>query len=291
MREVNQQFLTGERAMFQASDCHISYCTFADGESPLKESGNLEIDNTLFKWKYPLWYCKNVTMKDSTLFDMARAGIWYTENISIADTIIEAPKTFRRTKGIRLRNVDMPNAAETLWNCRDIEMERVMAKGDYFAMNSSNIVAENFDLVGNYSFDGCSNVEIHNSRLLSKDAFWNAENVTVYDSFISGEYLGWNSRNITLINCTIESLQGMCYIDNLVMKNCRLMNTNLAFEYSQADVEIIGSVDSVFNPKGGIIRADRIGELILDGRKVKIDQTQIVAGEIVKKSDRASWED
>nr|WP_296486301.1 DUF3737 family protein [uncultured Acetatifactor sp.] len=291
MREVNQQFLTGERAMFQASDCHISYCTFADGESPLKESGNLEIDNTLFKWKYPLWYCKNVTMKDSTLFDMARAGIWYTENISIADTIIEAPKTFRRTKGIRLRNVDMPNAAETLWNCRDIEMERVMAKGDYFAMNSSNIVAENFDLVGNYSFDGCSNVEIHNSRLLSKDAFWNAENVTVYDSFISGEYLGWNSRNITLINCTIESLQGMCYIDNLVMKNCRLMNTNLAFEYSQADVEIIGSVDSVFNPKGGIIRADRIGELILDGRKVKIDQTQIVAGEILKKSDRASWED
>ena len=230
-------------------------------------------------------------MKDSTLFDMARAGIWYTENISIADTIIEAPKTFRRTKGIRLRNVDMPNAAETLWNCRDIEMKRVMAKGDYFAMNSSNIVAENFDLVGNYSFDGCSNVEIHNSRLLSKDAFWNAENVTVYDSFISGEYLGWNSRNITLINCTIESLQGMCYIDNLVMKNCRLMNTNLAFEYSQADVEIIGSVDSVFNPKGGIIRVDRIGELILDGRKVKIDQTQIVAGEIVKKSDRASWED
>ncbi|MCI9142639.1 MAG: DUF3737 family protein [Lachnospiraceae bacterium] len=290
MKEINQQFLTGERAMFQAEDCHISYCTFADGESPLKESSNLEIDNTLFKWKYPLWYCKNVNVKDSTLFDMARAGIWYTDNISITDTIIEAPKTFRRARGIRLHNVDMPNAAETLWNCQDIEMERVMAKGDYFAMNSSNIVARNFDLVGNYSFDGGSNIEIHDSRLLSKDAFWNAENVTVYDSFISGEYLGWNSRNITLINCTIESLQGMCYIDNLVMKNCRLMNTNLAFEYSQADVEIIGNVDSVFNPKGGIIRADRIGELIMDGRKVKIDQTQIVAGEILKKSDRAAWE-
>lgn len=290
MKEINQQFLTGERAMFQADGCHISYCTFADGESPLKESSNLEIDNTLFKWKYPLWYSRNITVKDSTLFDMARAGIWYTDNISITDTIIEAPKTFRRAKGIRLQNVDMPNAAETLWNCRDIEMERVMAKGDYFAMNSSNIVARNFDLVGNYSFDGGSNIEIRDSRLLSKDAFWNAENVTVYDSFISGEYLGWNSRNITLINCTIESLQGMCYIDNLVMKNCRLMNTSLAFEYSQADVEIIGNVDSVFNPKGGIIRADRIGELIMDGRKVKLDQTQIVAGEILKKSDRAAWE-
>ena len=42
------------------------------------------------------------------------------------------------------------------------------------------------------------------------------KNVTVYDSFITGEYLGWNAKNLTLINCTIESLQGLCYIDNLV---------------------------------------------------------------------------
>ncbi len=290
MKEINQQYLTGERAMFQARDCHFTYCTFAEGESPLKESSDLQIDNTLFKWKYPLWYCRNVAIKDSTLFEMARAGIWYTENISVYDTIIEAPKNFRRTKGIRLINVELPNAAETLWNCEDIEMERVSARGDYFAMNSRRIVARDFNLVGNYSFDGCSDIEIHNARMLSRDAFWNAENVTVYDSFISGEYLGWNSRNITLVNCTIESMQGMCYIDNLVMKNCRLINTNLAFEYTQADVEIVGAVDSVFNPKGGIIRADRIGELIMDGRKVKIDQTDIQAGEILKKSDHAEWE-
>lgn len=290
MKEITQQFLTGERALFQVRDSHISYCTFGDGESPLKESSDLEIDNTLFKWKYPLWYSKNVVMRDSTLFDMARAGIWYTENISISDTIIEAPKTFRRAKGVKLHNVDMPNAGETLWNCQDIVMERVTAKGDYFAMNSRDIVAKNFHLVGNYSFDGGANIEIRNSRLLSKDAFWNAENVTVYDSFISGEYLGWNSRNITLVNCTIESLQGMCYIDNLIMKNCHLVNTTLAFEYSQGDVEIVGTVDSVFNPKGGIIRAERIGELIMDGRKVKIDQTKIEAQEILKKSDRAPWE-
>ena len=290
MKEITQQFMTGERALFQTSDSHISYCTFADGESPLKESRDLEIDNTLFRWKYPLWYCKNVVMRECTLYDMARAGIWYTDNISITDTIIEAPKNFRRVKGLKLRNVDMPNAAETLWTCQDIEMENVSAKGDYFGMNSKNIKAENFRLVGNYSFDGCENIEVHNSRLLSKDAFWNCENVTVYDSFISGEYLGWNSRNITLVNCTIESLQGMCYIDNLVMKNCRLQDTTLAFEYSQADVEIVGKVDSVFNPKGGIIRADRIGELIMDGRKVKIDQTKIEAKEIDKHSDRAPWE-
>ncbi len=290
MREIVQQFLSGERALYDTHDARIRYCTFADGESPLKECSDLEIDNCLFKWKYPLWYTRNVKMTNCSLFEMARAGIWYVDNISVSDTVIEAPKNFRRARGIVLKNVDFPNASETLWSCQDIRMEQVTARGDYFAMNSRDIKAENFTLVGNYSFDGSENVEIRNSRLLSRDAFWNADNIVVYDSFISGEYLGWNSRNITLVNCTIESMQGMCYIDNLVMKNCRLINTNLAFEYAQADVEIVGQVDSVFNPKGGVIRADRIGELIMDGRRVKIDQTRIEAGEIGKHSDRAGWE-
>lgn len=290
MKEINQQLFTGERALYGTHGAKISYCTFGVGESPLKESSDLEIDNCLFKWKYPLWYTRNVKLTNCSLFDMARAGIWYVDHISVSDTVIEAPKNFRRARGVILKNVDMPNAAETLWNCQDIEMEQVTARGDYFAMNSRNIRADHFTLVGNYSFDGGENIEIRNSRLLSKDAFWNADHITVYDSFISGEYLGWNSRNITLVNCTIESLQGMCYIDNLVMKNCRLINTTLAFEYSEADVEIVGQVDSVFNPKGGIIRADRIGELIMDGRRVRIDQTKIEAGEIGKTSDRADWE-
>ena len=62
--------------------------------------------------------------------------------------------------------------------------------------------------------------------------------MTVYDSTIIGEYLAWNSKNVTFINCTIESLQGLCYIENLKMINCTLMNTTLAFEYCEnIDVE------------------------------------------------------
>ena len=287
---IEQQLLTGERALFKGHDLDIRYSTFADGESPLKESRDIELHGCMFKWKYPLWYSKNITLKDCTLFDMARAGIWYVDHISVEDTVIEAPKNFRRAQHVSLKKVSFPNAAETLWHCRDIQMEHVTAKGDYFAMNCENLTADDLTLVGNYSFDGCKNVVIRNSRLLSKDAFWNAEEVTVYDSFISGEYLGWNSGKITLINCTIESLQGMCYIQNLVMKNCRLINTTLAFEYSNVDVEIIGKVDSVLNPGSGLIRADRIGELIMDERKITIDQTKLEVGSIEQSFDRAEWE-
>lgn len=276
IKEIRQELLTGERALFQGKDLRIYDTIFADGESPLKESRNIQLNRCMFKWKYPFWYAKNIKATDCTWFEMARAGVWYTENISVENAVIEAPKNFRRCNGIQLQNVNFSNAEETLWNCDNVTMKQVTAKGDYFAMNSQNMTIYDFTLVGNYSFDGVKNLEIRNARMLSKDAFWNSENVTVYDSFISGEYLGWNAKNLTLINCTVESLQGMCYIDNLVMKNCRLINTTLAFEYSTVEADITGKIDSVMNPSGGEIHADYIGKLIIEKDKVNPEKTKIV---------------
>lgn len=276
MEIIKQKVLTGERALFLARDLKIINSIFADGESPLKESANIELKDCSFKWKYPLWYSKNIRLEGCMFFEMARAGIWYTDNISLRNCTISAPKIFRRASNILLEHVTLPHAAETLWNCTDIKLSDVNACGDYFAMNCSNMEIDHLDLVGNYAFDGAKNVTIRNSRLMTKDAFWNSENVTVFDSYISGEYLGWNAKNLTLVNCTIESLQGLCYIENLVMKNCRLPNTTLAFEYSTVDADIEGQVDSVLNPSGGRICADAIGELIIEKDKVTPEKTVII---------------
>ena len=276
MQEIKEQRLTGERALFRSKDLSIEYSIFADGESPLKESRDISLKNTSFQWKYPLWYCRNITVQDCDFAEMARAGIWYTDNITVADTLYEAPKGFRRVKGLTLRNVDLPHAEETLWHCSDVTLENVVAKGDYFAMNCGHMKLDQFRLVGNYCFDGCHDVEVHHAKMLSKDAFWNCENIMVYDSYICGEYLGWNSRNVTFVNCVIESLQGMCYMDNVVMKNCKLLNTTLAFEYSTADVETAGRIESVKNPSAGVIRAGEIGELILNEKEIDPAKTTII---------------
>ena len=188
-KEVSRAFLTGERALFHAENLHITDTIFDDGESPLKESSHIELEGSMFKWKYPLWYCNHITVKDCQWFEMARAGVWYTKDISVENALIQAPKNFRRCRGLKLDNVYFANAAETLWSCEQVELKDVTAKGDYFAMNCSDMKIDNLRLDGNYSFDGVKNMEIRNSTLLSKDAFWNSENVTVYDSFISGEYL------------------------------------------------------------------------------------------------------
>ena len=273
--QIRQEFLTGERALFASQDMDIYDSIFDQGESPLKESRDIRLYNSMFKWKYPLWYCRNIQAEDCTWFDMARAGVWYTDNIEVDRALIEAPKNFRRCDGVKLKHVNFVNAEETLWNCKNIEMTDVQARGDYFAMNCENIEIQNFELVGNYSFDGVKHMTMKNAKLLSKDAFWNTDQVTVYDSFISGEYLGWNAKNLTLINCTVESLQGMCYIDNLVMKNCKLINTTLAFEYSTVEADICSHIDSVINPTSGTITADSIGELILEKDRIKPELTRI----------------
>ena len=57
-REIRQEYLTGERALFQGADLKIYDSIFADGESPLKESHDIELENCMFKWKYPFWYAK-----------------------------------------------------------------------------------------------------------------------------------------------------------------------------------------------------------------------------------------
>ena len=279
MKAFERKIFTGERALFGARDLTLTDCIFEDGESPLKESAGLTLRGCSFRWKYPLWYGHDISLRDCVLTDAARAGIWYTENISLTDTVIEAPKTFRRAKGINLMNVTMTNAAETLWACRDITLQNVSAKGDYLLMNAEDVTADHLLLNGNYAFDGAKNVILRSSKLFTKDAFWNSEDVTVYDSYITGEYLGWNAKHLTLVNCTVESLQGFCYIDRLTLQNCKLINTTLAFEYSTVDADITGAVDSVLNPAGGTIRADHIGQLTIDRDRVDPTKTTVIVRE------------
>ena len=65
---LRQQKLTGERALFQSENLAVYDSVFENGESPLKESSSLYLDNCLFRWKYPLWYSKNIAVKDGTYF-------------------------------------------------------------------------------------------------------------------------------------------------------------------------------------------------------------------------------
>lgn len=173
---------------------------------------------------------------------------------------------FREFQGARLRDVRFTHAAETFWRCSDIELENVQAdEGDYIFMHCKGVKVKNFRLNGNYSFQWARDIEIRDSLLNTKDAFWETENVSVYDSEINGEYLGWHSRNLRLVRCHITGTQPLCYAEDLVLEDCTFgPDADLAFEYSSVRATIRGSIPSVKNPRTGSIRAESIGEIIID---------------------------
>ena len=281
---------TGERSLYKSNGIKIENCKFGFGESPLKESGDITLTGSEFGWKYPLWYCRGVNAENCVFTEDARAGIWYTDKITVKSSVIRALKNFRRCDGVSLIDVEIPNAEETLWSCKNVRLEKVKVNGSYFAMNCRDVYADGLELDGGYCFDGAQNVTVKNSKLKTKDAFWNAKNVVVENSFISCQYLGWNSENLTFINCDIESEQGLCYVKGLKLVNCRLKGPTLAFEFSSdIDAEITGRVESVFNPISGRITADEIGELITEKDIVSEENTVISCGNIGKISDKPEW--
>ena len=276
MDYIKKGTYVGERALYNIHDKIIDDCIFEDGESPLKECSNLEVRNTEFRWKYPLWYSKDILCENVKILETARSGIWYTENIVIKDSFLDCPKYFRRCKNVTLLNTDLMRAQETFWHTDGIKLNNIRAKGDYFCMNSMNIEIDGLYLDGNYAFDGAKNIIIRNSTLNSKDSFWNTENVTCINCKIIGEYLAWNSKNVTFIDCEIESNQGLCYIEKLVLKNTSLNYTDLCFELCKdIDAEVTSHVISIKNPISGIIRVKSVGEIILDKNMIDPSKTII----------------
>ena len=266
MKIIKDQEFGGERPLFGSHDLRLEDVTIHAGESALKECSNIEAIRCRFEGKYPFWHVDNFKIFDCLFTEGGRAALWYSKNLVMRNTLVEAPKMFRDMENLDIEKVTIPNALETLWHCKNVRLQEVeVDKADYLFMHSSDIDISNYKQQGNYSFQYCKNVVIRNATIFSKDAFWNTENVTVYDSYITGEYLGWHSRNLRLVNCRIGGTQALCYAHGLIMENCTMdEDADLCFEYSDLHAVIKGNITSVKNPRSGLIEADSIGEVIID---------------------------
>jgi len=264
---IKDKFFEGERPLFATHDIRLENVKFYPGESAIKECRNVEAIDCEFMCKYPFWHNENAMIENSLFTVYSRAAIWYSKNISMINSRVEAPKMFREIDNLYLENVKLTSAGETLWNCRNMKLRNVEARGgDYIFMNGKNIDIDGFYLQGNYSFQDAKNVVIRNAKLDSKDAFWKTENVTVYDSEISGEYLGWHSKNLKLVNCKISGTQPLCYCTDLVMENCTMASDcDLAFEYSTLEAVVNSPIVSIKNPTDGFVKCESVGEIIFDG--------------------------
>lgn len=266
MEIIKNKEFGGERPLFASHDLVLENVTIHAGESALKECSNIQAYNCRFEGKYPFWHVDGFVIKNCLFTEGARAALWYSDNLEMSDTIVNAPKMFREMRHLSLDNVKIPDAQETMWHVHDVKINNVeVSHADYLFMHSSDIEISNYRQQGNYSFQYCTNVVIRNAEIDSKDAFWMTDNVTLIDCKLTGEYLGWHSHNLKLIRCHISGTQPLCYCHNLVMEDCTMASDcDLAFEESELNAKIIGDITSIKNPTTGRIEADKIGEIIVD---------------------------
>ncbi len=140
-------------------------------------------------------------------------------------------------------------------------------------------VYKNLSLGSERALYAIKDAEVENSVLDTKETFWHSRGVTVKNSVIKGEYLAWYSEDLKLINCKIIGTQPLCYAKGLVLENCEMFDTDLSFEYSDVQAVIKGDILSVKNPDGGFIKADSIGEIILDENQLPGANCKITCAE------------
>ncbi|MBO4704307.1 MAG: DUF3737 family protein [Spirochaetaceae bacterium] len=274
---VENKTFDEERALYGSSCITVRNCRFdgpQDGESALKESKEITVENSFFNLRYPFWHDDYLSIKNCELTELCRAALWYTGHADISGTALHGIKALRECHDIRITDCSI-KSPEFGWSVNNAMFVNSSAESEYFMMRSSNLSFENFRLNGKYSFQYVENMEMKNCNLNTKDAFWHSKNVTVRDSVINGEYLAWYSDHLTLINCTITGTQPFCYCTNLTLINCKMINTDLAFEKSEVQAEITTPVDSIKNPHRGKITLPHTKELIIteDCSKCEIIQT------------------
>ncbi len=267
MQLIKDQTFGGERPLFAIHDTRLENVTITEGESGIKCCQRLEADRCRFIGKYPWWHVDGSLITNCYFEVGSRSAIWYSNDMIMRDSVIDAPKFFREMDGLTLENVQFADADETFWKVKNLKVRNVtLHEGTYPFMFCENVDVDGLKSDSKYVFQYVKNAVIRNAHIVTKDAFWETENVTIYDSHLDGEYLGWHSKNLRLVRCHIAGEQPLCYIDGLTLEDCTIdALSDRAFEdSSNINAEIRGAVTEIKNPISGRIVADAVGKITLD---------------------------
>lgn len=261
----NKQF-GGERPLFGIHDTRLDGVTITEGESGIKCCQNIEAIDCRFVGKYPWWHVDGALISNCHFEPGSRSAVWYSNDMTVRDTVIDAPKLFREMHNLTLENVVINDADETFWRIDGLRLKDVtLHGGTYPFMFCNNVYADGLKSDSLYVFQYCKNVELHNAEIVTKDSFWECENITIYDSTLDGEYLAWHSKNVRLVRCHISGEQPLCYAEGLVLEDCTFdAYCDRAFEDSVVEANIRGGITEIKNPRSGYIRADKVGRITID---------------------------
>ena len=268
-----------ERALYNIEDSIVTDCIFdgpADGESALKECSRITVENCDFRLRYPFWHVTDGHVKNCKMSDTCRAALWYDQNMVIEDSVLGGIKALRECHDITMKNCEMVSE-EFGWRCSGLKIENCTLTSMYPFFECKDAEFDKLTLNGKYSFQYLENAHLRNCELRTKDAFWHCKNVTVEDSLVQGEYLAWYSENLKLVRCKIVGTQPLCYCKGLILEDCEMVDADFAFENSEVEATVNSHIISVKNPISGFIKAESIGEIILDTKREPKTKCDIIS--------------
>lgn len=261
-----------ERAFYGVEGVSLDHCNFdgpADGESAFKEAKDIAINYCFFNLRYPFWHDQHLKIENSNLTELCRAALWYSQDIEINNTKLHGIKALRECSNAHIENSDIISP-EFGWNCHNVSMHNGKAQSEYFMMNSERLKFSKLEFKGKYSFQYIHDAVFEDCKFDTKDAFWHGKNIVVRNSIVKGEYLAWYSEDITFEHCTIIGTQPLCYVKNLKMIDCKMVDTDLAFERSTVEATLLDPIVSIKNPLEGTITVPYVqDEIVMDIEEAK----------------------
>lgn len=266
MNKISNEIRDEERAYYATRDTAFDCITISgpkDGESAFKECRNITAKCCTFNLRYPFWHNDGLVIEQSNFTDKSRAAIWYTNNATMKFVHSNGIKAVRECNNIQIFDSAF-DSEEFGWKTNHILIKDSVINSVYAFFGSSDVTLTNVKFKGKYSFQYVNGLRIKDSVLDTKDAFWHAKDVVVENSIIIGEYLAWYAENITFVKCHIKGTQPLCYSKNIKFDQCTFEKCDLAFENSEVNGTICGTLVSIKNPMKGEIEIDEIPEMIID---------------------------
>jgi hypothetical protein len=133
MTIIQNQTFDQERALYESRGVSALDCRFdgpADGESAFKESRDISAERCYFNLRYPFWHDTNVQIRNCEMTPLCRAALWYSENISIANSKLHGIKALRECQNVQISDCDIISA-EFGWFSSHLTVENSRAEGEY----------------------------------------------------------------------------------------------------------------------------------------------------------------
>lgn len=264
MKTIKKVVRDDERAFYGSKNVEFVKVKIegpADGESAFKECSNIQVIDSSLKLRYPFWHDTKLYVSNCRMTKTCRAPLWYSKDVTINKVKCKGVKAVRECSDVNILDSTF-DSVEFGWQSNNLDLVNSSVIGNYAFLHSNVIKLNKVYLKGKYSFQYVTDLVIKDSVLDTKDAFWHAKNVLVENSVVNGEYLAWYAENVKFVNCHIKGTQPICYAKNIVFDNCTFENCDLAFENSEVNGTIKGTLVSIKNPLKGHIVIDEIPEMI-----------------------------